>query len=237
MQWYIASFVAHRASSDVHRVAFPSREYWCILLADSTNSAYVKSFDLAGKTVRTLVDRGGVKWTLDGITELLRVPEPPSEGSELMWVEQEYSPRELENYIRKKDQLTVFATSQPSGSDWYVCHVVLVEVHDTGSHGDSRLTWTNSHLIKASNAESAYSSAFDLGNKQASESGTHRCDDDSAHWEFAGLRDLVKTIDQPRDGGTLWFEELNVAYDQLRKMVPPRENLGAFKWEARSGAS
>ncbi len=237
MQWYIASFIAHRGVTDVRTVTVLSRRYWCILLADSTDLAYDRFLGLAGQTVRTLADQEGGGWSLSGISELLRVPEPPSEGSELMWVEQEYDPGGLENYIKKKEQLRVFASPQCSGSNWYVCDLVLVEVHETGSHGNSRLVWTNSHLIRAFDAESAYNSAIDLGNKQASESGTHRCDGDTSHWEFAGLRDLIQTIDEPRDGGTLWFEELDVSSEQLRNMVPPRMNLGAFEWEARSGTA
>lgn len=237
MRWHIASFAAHRESSDVEPVTFPSRKYWCILMAESTDAAYTKLLDLAQKVVRTLVTQNGGKWSLDGITELLIVPEPPSEGSELMWTEQERLPHELGSYVRKKDQLTVFTRFQQPENDWYVCKLVLVEVHDTGSHGDSCLTWTNSRLIRASDAESAYSCAVDLGNKEASESGTHRCDGDGAHWEFAGLRDLIQTIDHPRDGGILWFEELNLSCDELRTVVPPRSKLGAFEWEERQRLS
>ena len=237
MQWYVTSFVTHRKSADIHAITFSAREYWSILLADGTDSAYAKSLELAGQTVGKLGAREGSEWSLDGITELLIVPEAPSEGSELMWGEREYSAVDLEKYIRKKGDLRVFTSTQRCTSNWYICEVVLVEVHDTGSHGDARLVWTNSLFIKARDAESSYNVATDLGNKQASESGTHRCNGDSAHWEFAGLRELIPTIDEPHDGAILWFDEFNASDDRLRTVIPTRSELGAFKWEARSRIS
>jgi hypothetical protein len=123
-------------------------------------------------------------------------------------------PQELADYVTTKDRLSVLSAPGRRGCGWYVCKLVEVEVHDTGSHGDSLLVWTNSHLIRATDAESAYRIAVELGAKWAFEVGTHRCDTDNAHWEFLGLRDLIGTLGPPSDGGVLWFEESNISLEQ-----------------------
>ncbi len=238
MQWYIASFISHRQSSDKALSSVSAREYWCILKANSSDSAYSKALSLGEKVAGELVTQEGSEWALDGLSELLLILEPPAANSELAWVQEEVRPRELASYVKKKDELRAFSTSTAANlSDWYVCKLVLVEVHDTGTHGDSLLLWTNWHLILATNAESAYSSAEELGRQQASESGGHRCDGDRAHWEFKGLRDLIWTIDPPIDGGKLWFEEIMVPPDHIAELIPSRSKLGVFDWERRQRGS
>jgi hypothetical protein len=239
MPWFTASFVSHRRLEGIGAGTFRSREYSSLLTAADADTAYDISLGLAKRTVGELTSEGAGEWILDGISDLLIVAEPPEDGSELTWTQQELLPHELDDYIKTKEELSVFnaPARQRQASVWHVCKLVLVEVHDTGSHGDSRLVWTNTHLIKATDAELAYGSAVELGTKQAFESGTHRCDGDSAHWEFQGLRDLIETLGPPSDGGVLWFEEVNISSEQLRKLIPPRRNLGVFEWEARQHLS
>ena len=167
------------------------------------------------------------------------VMEPPSDRSELIWAQQEIRLDELGKYAKAKDELSVFnvpGASQHS-TGWYICKLVLVEVHDTGTHGDTLLMWIDSHLIKAIDADSAYRSATDLGKTQASESGTHRCNGDMAHWEFKGLRDLVEALSPPCDGAILWIEKFAASSGELRKLIPARPDLGVFAWESRQGRS
>ena len=163
----------------------------------------------------------------------------PEEGSELTWTQQELLPHELASYVKTKEALSIFSAPdrRRRASGWYVCEVVEVEVHDTGSHGDSILVWTNSHLIRATDAESAYDSAVDLGTKEALGLGSHRCDSDNAHWEFRGVRNFVETLGTPREGSVLWFEESNIPLERLNKLIPPRPSLGVFEWQAHQRLS
>jgi hypothetical protein len=233
MQWFIASFVTHRHPEDISVGVFQSREYWSLLTAADSDAGYDKSLDLAKRNVSELSSEWASEWALDGISELLSVSEPPEDGSELIWSQLELRPRELDDCIKPKEKLSVFnpPTGRQRASGWHVCELVEVEVHDTGSHGDSLLVWIDTHLIRAPDAESAYRSAVELGTREALDSGGHRCDGDSAHWEFRGLRDLIETLGPPSDGVVLWFVESNLSAEQLHKLVRPRPNLGVFEWE------
>jgi hypothetical protein len=240
VQWFITSFITHRQPRGLSVGMFQSREYWSLLTAAAADVAYDKALDLAKKTVDELTSDVSGKWTFDGLSELLIVGEPPEDHSELMWTQQELSPCQLDNYVKAKDKLSVFKAERGPwpASAWYVCELVLVEVHDAGSsHGDSILVWTNSHLIRETDTESAYGYAVELGTKEASDSGVHRCDGDNAHWSFRGLRDLIETIGPPSDGGVLWFEEFNSSLEHLNNLISPRSKLGVFEWEAQQHLS
>ena len=234
VQWYTASFLIHRQIKRAE--VLPSQEYWYLLSAEDNDVAYAKALGLATNMVRELIIKPGEPWILDGLSDLLIVADDPMvPDGELVWTEQELRPDELKRYVRAKEQLRVFRDdpARSHNTGWYVCKLVLVEVHDTGAHGDSSLVWTNTHLIRASNRDGAYSHAISLGNEHASESGTHRCDGDTAHWEFKGLLDLIQTIDPPHDGARLWFEGSDLSREQLMKRIPAKAELGAFELEAR----
>jgi len=235
MPWYTASFVTHQLADGIDGSGFTSREYWCLLTAEDSAKAHVKAVSLAEAAVDRLATDKGSKWRFDGLSELLMTIDPePSPSGELTWAEEELPPDTLDEYVKKKDQLSIFKPSaQPKeASGWYVCDLVLVEVHDTGSHGDSLLVWIDQYLISALDAESAYDSALALGREQITEPRSHRCDGNGAHWEFKGLRNVVQTIDPPIDGGMLYFEESTLSLEQLRALIPPRVELGVFRWEA-----
>ncbi|HLG98792.1 MAG TPA: DUF4288 domain-containing protein [Bryobacteraceae bacterium] len=172
-------------------------------------------------------------WVLDGVAELVEVHEQPVSGSELLWIEEEVGYQEIARRIQPKEHLSVFGGPRQKTSDWYVAKIVLEEIHDCGAHGDSVLLWTNWDLINAASPEAAFDRAMELGREQQSPPGSHRCDGDTAHWEFKGLNDLVRIDGPPRDGGILWFEEFAVHRDGLARLLPPRADLGVFSWEER----
>jgi hypothetical protein len=238
VEWYIASFVTHRQPARSGSALCQSREYWCLLAADGSELAHAKALSLARAGVDDLNLSSVSDWVLDGLSDLLMLSEPPTAGSELIWTEQEVLPQESNSFVSEKSELSAFSRPEAlCSSGWYVCKVVLVEIHDTGRHGDSLLLWTNSHLIEAADPEVAYKSAISLGREQESEPGSHRCDGDSAHWAFKGLGDLVPTIDVPRDGPMLWFNEFDASLDQLITLIPSRSKLGVFdSLERQKGA-
>ena len=77
MNWYIASFVAHRKLSGAQ--GLQSREYWSLLTALDADEAYHKAFGVANKTLVEVSKCGESDWLLDGLAELLMVMEPPSD--------------------------------------------------------------------------------------------------------------------------------------------------------------
>ncbi len=240
-QWYIASFMVHRDLGGGSEALCATRQYWCLLTAESSNRAHTGVMDLARATASALetsdTTRSG--WILDGIMELLMLSEAPSHGSELIWEQAEFLPEEILRCVKEKADLSAFRShvQVPDSSEWYVCELVLVEVHDTGSHGDSALVWINTYLLRAADAESAYRSAISLGGEQATEPESHRCDDDTAHWEFRGLRELVQALAPPEDGAILWYEQSERSLDEVRTIVPRQRELGVFEWEERQSRS
>jgi len=156
-----------------------------------------------------------------------------------MWASQELSPQEVSALVRPKHELQAFLNSREliGKADWYVCTVVLVEIHETGTHGQSSLVWMNSYLLQAPDAESAFKQAVALGSAEADESLTHRCNGDVARWEFRGLKDLRRTVEAPADGALLWTEECELTADELARRIPAPEDLSVFEWERRSSTS
>jgi hypothetical protein len=181
--------MTHDTSGDDTAAPVRSREYWCAVFAPDKNAAYLKSLNL-GTTI--LSAEFGGHWSVDGVSELQALLEEPASGVEILWEEAELRPDEVGARIKSKESLGVFAAASDPlhASGWYLGELVHVEVHDTGAHGETVLVWINSHLIEASDDESAYAMALELGNQHNSEPASHRCDEDSAHWEFRGFEEL-----------------------------------------------
>ena len=235
MRWYMAYFVIHCEVEEASAHEYRAREELCLLTAEDSALAYAKSLEIAKRAATEEKISGASAWTVDGITDLLMLIEEPGPGSELAWTEEELSPDELRLRLKSKADLSVFrndgSSDNPPGSEWYMGTVVLTEIHDTGSHGESLLVWTNSHLVNAKTADSAFEVCTDIGRTIESKAGSHKCDGDSAHWQFMGLGDLFQTLAPPSDGAILWFREFTAGADELRKLIPPWVELGIFKWE------
>ena len=237
MTWYIATLSMHKLGLEIE--GYSVREYYALVEAESHDLAYVKSIGLGRRLPDDLLSstRGTASrdhWVFDGLSDLLMVYEAPKDGSELIWSQEEVPAAELQRDTRRKQQLRVFAEGSVSRAPtgWYVASIVLAEVHDTGSHGPTLLRWINWYLVNAKNAESAYRRALEIGARQASGSGSHKCDGDTAHWEFKGIRQLVETLSRPRDGSILWFDQFEVSRDRFKRLVPEKSALGVFRWEA-----
>jgi hypothetical protein len=239
LRWYVAGAVAHHVPRSITSATFVACDYWFLLTASDSLSAREKSLELAARAAGSSTSGGDGEWRLDGLTELLLVAEPPSNGSELMWASQEVPSEEVSALVRPNHELPAFLNpSEAVGkADWYVCTVVLVEIHETGTHGHSSLVWMNSYLLQSPCAESAFRQAVALGSADADESLTHRCNGDVARWEFKGLRDLRRTLETPADGALLWTETCELTADELARRIPAPEDLSVFEWERRSSSS
>jgi len=227
MKWYLCSIIAHQDLERSDLTLCQAREYWCLFQASSPGSAYTKSLGLGAKLT---IAQPARRWILDGLSDLLLVAESPAPDSEILWSERELSPREINTLVRPMEQWRAFSVSgaRLQANGWYICQIILEEVHDTGAHGDSVLVWINWHLVEADGPESARAKALHLGKAHETSRNSHRCDGDLAHWEFRGLRDLIPTIDPPGDGATLWFEEFTVAAEELMQLVVKRSDLTVF---------
>lgn len=233
MPWFVTSLMTHDFSRDDETVPVRSREYWCTVFAPDRSAAYLKSLSLGPTILDRVSAELGRHWAVDGVSELVALLEEPAPGVEILWEQSELRPEEVGARIKPKESLSVFAAPPDPGrcTGWYLGELVHVEVHDTGTHGETVLVWINSHLIEASDDESAYVTALELGNEHNSEPASHRCDEDSAHWEFRGLRNLTRILGPPRDGAILWFDERHELLEDVRAAVPRRDMIDGARYE------
>jgi hypothetical protein len=234
--WYLAATVIHSSGSESPLVA---REVWFLLTASDSEAAYHRALSLAAGIATTYSESGRGEWFPGGISELLAVWDPPSDGSEVMWTSQELTLVELAAAVPDVSKLRAFVDRhQPTAPiGWFICALVLAEVHETGTHGGSLLVWTNYYLIRADDAKVAFDRAMALGAEQAVTSDTHNCDGEKAHWEFKGLKELMQAVEAPKDGAILWVDESELTIEEVRRGLPRRENLSVFRWERMRDAS
>lgn len=219
--WYIASLLSAGTTTASTQISAQRCQY--LIQAGNHDEAYRKALEIGNRS------NTKVKEFL-GILDLLMVHDEPVDGAELLWSESEIGAAETEALILPRGDIRAFREGQYI-SGWYICSLVLCEVHDEGSHGNSLLVWTNSYLIRAPSVESAYEKAMRIGSKQQGEASSHRCDGERAHWEFRGIHDIVPAAEVPAPDALLWCDDLS-ATDGLRDMIPKKSELAVFKWEA-----
>jgi hypothetical protein len=228
--WYLAAVVLRCPNKGGQNVSV--RELWLLLNAANSESAHRKTSEIASVVSRKTDSESRADCIFAGVSELVAVEDPPSDGSELMWIPQELSIDRAADAVPAKAKLRALShQGGPTRSGWYVGTIVLVEIHETGSHGPSLLVWSNSHLIRAEGPESAYEKAVDLGNAQSKDTGTHRCNGDTARWEFRGVGQLLEAFEPPRDGAVLWYEDAEWGPEEIEGRIPPPEELSVFRWE------
>ena len=208
------------------------RECYLLVESEDGEQAYQKCLQLGPAAVTRLIEMSADTWSFAGFSDIISVIEIPADGSELSWSESEVSPAGVESWVRDRHDLRAFTDAPPahSGSGWYVAEIVLSEVHDSGTHGDNLLVWTNSHFVRSTNPEGAYDASIRLGRTYASEMGSHRCDGDTAHWNFRGLRELVPILEPPTSGAVLWFEDFFVSESELPELLTPKGDLSVFEY-------
>lgn len=240
MDWYVTSLLSHKGPLLSGSAIYLVRVHHCLVTADGHDAAYEKSLELGRQISDTNDPSAELRtpqngWHFYGLSDLLMVYEQPTDGSELFWSQEELTLEQQRRAVRHKERLRAFSRSEDLAerSGWYVASLVLAEVHDTGNHGQTVLTWINGYLLKADNTESAYDQAMRIGSTQVTDPGSHECDGDEAHWEFRGIHELVETIDPPVDRARLWFDEFEATADQLKARATKKSDLGVFAWEAR----
>lgn len=222
MSWYVARLLSTRkGQSGAHH----SQQCQYLIEATSHDEAYERALECGTR-------RATASQEFLGIVDLLLIHDELTEGAEVLWSESEMTPSEIEAHIDRKDDMEALRQG-PSASGWYICNVVLCEIHDEGSHGDLSLVWDNSYLIQSSSTERAYERAAQIGKEQQDEPGSHRCDGERAHWEFKGVRGVIPVSEPPAPGALLWCDKVTViAADKLRDMIPEKRELAVFEWEA-----
>jgi Domain of unknown function (DUF4288) len=229
MNWYLGYFVMHREATEAN--AFDAREYACLVEANDDKLAYAR----VAEVLRTTAGKASVgvlqRWMPDGISGLSRTLDPPESGGELTWSQSELDPGLIGQLLPPRERLLLLDGSSAAlravNSGWYLCRVLLKEVHDTGSHGDSILTWENTHLIEAASPEQAFDAALVVGRFQAS-AGQHLCDDDRAHWEFVGITSLIESLEIPANGSLLFYREFEATVPDIRDLVKGPNGTGGI---------
>lgn len=220
MKWYVAYSLSQPAAPGRR-----ARECRFFVRAEDSSAAY----DRAREIGRSRAESDQMHFA--GISDLLETNSEPADEEEILWRESEMSEAAIENCLRPKSAMQAFRPGT-SRSGWYVAQVLLREIHDEGSHGPRRLVWINSYLLAADGAETAYKKAVTIGRAYESPVGSHRCGGEKAHWQFAGLCDLIAAAEAPADGSLLWCGAVG-----SRRTVPPRSQLAVFRWEARRSRS
>jgi len=225
MNWYLTSVLLYRGAGS--RPTYAVQRCHHLITASNHHGAYDKCVALGNRLATK-------EWRLRGIGDLLLIYEPLEDGAELLWSEVEMTPIELQREVQERGEMRAFSggAERERGSGWYIGTVVLNEVHDEGSHGDNTLVWLNSYLFTATDAETALRKCLQTGKEQQDEPGSHTCDGQKAHWEFKGIRDIIPAQNPPGDGALLWSDEFEATASELEGMVPPKADLGVFRWEA-----
>jgi len=232
LNWYLAFAVICEPRSATESSRFHVATCACLVAAPTHEDAYEKALSvgeaLAGQKSENA--RGtSSPWDFRGLEDLVELHESPDDGAEILWSETEHSPEEIEQKVKSRGRLRAFSSRVENRTRWYIGQVVLEEVHDQGSHGQRSLVWVNSYLIRADSPEAAYLRAAELGREQQDQPGSHKCDGERAHWEFRGLQELMPSVDDPKDGGLLWCEDLLKNTAEIDLMVRSRSDLSVFK--------
>jgi hypothetical protein len=232
LNWYLAFTVICEPRWAAESSRFHCASCACFVTAKTPEDAYEKALSLgealAGQKSENVRGRSS-PWDFRGLEDLVELHESPDDGSEILWSETEHPPEEIEQSVKSQGHLRAFSPGVEHRTGWYIGQVVLEEVHDEGSHGRRSLVWVNSYLIKADSPEAAYLRATELGRQQQDQPGSHKCDGERAHWEFRGLQELMPSVDDPKDGGLLWCEDLLKNTAEIDLMVRSRSDLSVFK--------
>lgn len=221
MEWYLATLTVRVQAADSGLGDSTIARCYCLYSAVTAADAYAKatgSIETVMQRLSTFLPFNSDQFQFAGIEELVRLEQEPLHGNELYWQEMEVTSAQLEQLIYKKKDSPASAKNQPNSSGWYVGSVVLSEIHDYGTHGARMLVWINSYLVSAANAEDAYATLITIGKNESDSPGSHECDGDPAHWQFAGIHEVIHTLDAPRDGAFLWFSQ-----DPLSTYIPRQQ--------------
>jgi hypothetical protein len=112
----------------------------------------------------------------------------------------------------------------PSDAEWYIAEVVMeITVHGAQRNALHR----NLVLINAHSPHEAYDKAVRTGQKGETEYGNMK--NQLVEIRFRGISKLDVVYDPLEDGAELAFEEmLEVPEAEIRRMIPPQEELEAF---------
>lgn len=112
----------------------------------------------------------------------------------------------------------------PAEMEWFLADAILVF---TFANGDNPLTWINTHLIKATSPEEAYTKALAQG--ELSNNTYTNTDQIEVISTFRGLKNLLLIYEKLEDGAEImWTEYDDLTEEQISALITPKEKLGAF---------
>lgn len=220
--WYIASLLVSRGLAGGNLSSARRCQY--LIEAPNHDEAYERALEVGGRS-----PADGEQFV--GIADLLLVHERPEDGAEILWSESEMTDAEIRADLLRKEDMRAFRDNS-SATGWYIASIIVREVHDEGSHGALWLVWINVYLIRALAPDDAYEKVVRIGRGQQDKPGSHQCDGEKAHWEFAGVRDIIPACEVPGPESLLWCDELAGNADQFSSMIPSKSALTVFTWEA-----
>jgi hypothetical protein len=108
---------------------------------------------------------------------------------------------------------------------WYLTEL-LQEFHVEGE--DTELLWVNWILVRANEAEEAYTKALEFGAELNSE--YRNSDGDLVTVTFRGLRNVNEIYEELADGSEIAFEKFKgISRIEIERIAKPKERLAVFR--------
>jgi hypothetical protein len=98
---------------------------------------------------------------------------------------------------------------------------------------DRHLVWKNWHLLEASDFDTAYHKALEIGKACAGKAGEHTSDSKPAMWKFGAVQSLHPTIAAPGDRSLLWYYDVPATESVFEKISSIKKNdWSLFQWRS-----
>lgn len=226
LMWYLTTLAFGGRWPSKHRYL---RQCHSLIRAAEDNAAY-QIADHLGIELHGKWSRSKSSLRFVGVEDLVLVTEEPADGSEVLWSEREMSDSDL---AKELNTHALVESKKTSISGWFVARILLYEMV-LNQPNDRRLVWKNWHLIKASDFDTAYQKAFEIGRTHGGKAGEHTSDSKPAEWKFGAVQLLQPTVSAPVDRSVLWYYDVPATESVFENISSiKKEDLSLFQW--RSG--
>jgi hypothetical protein len=108
---------------------------------------------------------------------------------------------------------------------WYISYEILTfDYEDTSLQGEY-LVWENLILIRADDPDKAYAKAIEHGKSSEDEVTIN---EKTGFCKFKGIKKLVPVYEELEDGAEIEWREYELPPDELKALIPIKEELQAF---------
>jgi hypothetical protein len=226
LTWYLTTLAFRGMWSSKHLYL---RQCHCLIQADEDMAAYQNAKLLGIELLGRWSKSESSLRKFVGVEDLVLVSDEPSDGSEILWVEYEMTDTALEKELSRRPD---FLKSQKSTSGWFIAKVLLYEVV-LNARNDRHLVWENWYLIEASDFDTAYQKATDIGEAHGGKAGEHTTNSKPAVWKFGLVQRLQPAVSAPGDQSVLWYDDVPASKATFSNLSSiNREDTSLFEWRS-----